>query len=342
MRKALRHSLVAALALAGPAAFAQPPAPPRTPAAAPAAKADAVAATVNGQPIYESALQRGLERIPEKRRAEARPELINFFIDNALVEQYLVQLRVTVEPKDVTQRLDEMKAEVKKASQDFDKMMTEMHLTEAELREHISADLRWEKFVTQQSDEARLKALFDNNKDMFNGSMVRARHILLTPPAGDASAAEAAKAKLRQCKQKIEATVAQGLAKLPANADKLAVEKARIELLDEAFMAEAKAESACPSKAQGGDLGWFERVGLLVEPLSQAAFALQPYQMTDVVATPFGFHLMLVTDRKAGREYKYEEVKERVKEVYGEKLREAVIAQMRPRAKVVIAGAAKP
>ena len=47
----------------------------------------------------------------------------------------------------------------------------------------------------------------------------------------------------------------------------------------------------------------------MVEPFAKAAFALKPYEMTDVVATEFGYHLILVTARKQGTPKKFEEVK---------------------------------
>ena len=79
----------------------------------------------------------------------------------------------------------------------------------------------------------------------------------------------------------------------------------------------------------------------MVEPFARTAFALKPYEMSDVVKSQFGCHLILVTDRKPGKEVKLEEVKDEVKEVYYDRLREAIIAQMKPKAKIEIT-AAKP
>jgi peptidyl-prolyl cis-trans isomerase C len=80
----------------------------------------------------------------------------------------------------------------------------------------------------------------------------------------------------------------------------------------------------------------------MVEPFARAAFALKPYEMSDVVATKFGYHLILVTDRRPGRDTKYEDVKEVVKEVYSDRLRENLAGQLRPNAKIVITPAPKP
>jgi peptidyl-prolyl cis-trans isomerase C len=295
-----------------------------------------VAATVNGQPIYELAVQRGLERVPPAKRASARPDLLNAFIDNLLIEQHLKQLGINVEKAEVDKRITEMRAALKQAGRDFEKMLAEIKVSEAELREHITAEMRWYKYATAQANDTALRKLFDENKDMFDGTTVRARHVLLTPPAGDAAAAAKAEAQLRALKKQIEDKVAAGLAKLPAGTDKLAQEKARASLLVEAFGAVAKEKSECPSKASGGDVGWFQKAGFMVAPFSQAAFALQPSQMSDVVKTQFGYHLILVTERKPGRAVKFEDVKDMVKEVYCDRLRDALAPQVRARSKIVI------
>jgi peptidyl-prolyl cis-trans isomerase C len=300
-----------------------------------------VAATVNGQPIMEVALQRVLKRVPPARQEEVRTEVMKFLIDNVLVDQYLLQLKVAVDPKDVEAKLKQVRDEIQKGGGTFEKMMQEMQLTEDELRTQITGQLRWEKFANEQANDKALHDLFASNRAMFDGTMVRARHILLTPPAGDAKAAADAQARLAGFKKQVEDAAAQGTAKLPAQTDNLEREKARRKIMDETFAALATKESACPSKSQGGDLGLFPYANM-VEPFAKAAFALKPYQMSDVVATQFGYHLIMVTDRHEGKEPKYDEVKDDVKEVYCERMREAVVAQMRPKAQIVVNPPAKP
>jgi peptidyl-prolyl cis-trans isomerase C len=322
-----------ALALAGAPAAAQPGA-----GSPPAAAGDPTIATVNGQAITESALRRclRLQHVPPAREAEARPALLEFLIDNALIGQYLDQLKVKVEAKEVDARVETIRAELKKEEKKLEDELKQLLFTEAEFRTQVEFDLRWEKFTTEQSPDDKLQKFFESNRETFDGTRVRARHILITPATADAKAAEGAVARLRQLKKQAEDAADAALAKAPANADAFTKKQTHNEALEKAFADLARENSGCPSKVAGGDVGEFQRTHGMVEPFARAAFALEPYQVSDPVQTQFGYHLILVTERKPGREVKFEQAKAQVKEVYADRLRDAVVAAMRPRAKIDI------
>jgi parvulin-like peptidyl-prolyl isomerase len=313
------------------------------PAPATATKTASVAATVNGEAISEVAVQRGLRRVPPDKHAEARPEIVEFLVDNALIEQNLKQLAIPVEKKEIDGMIDKIKSEIAKDNEatkqkhTFEEFMKELMLDEVELRAQIAADLRWEKFVNQKADEKELRKFFDQNKEMFDGTLVRARHILLTPKAGDAQEAAKAQQQLAAWKKQVEEQATAGVAKLPAGTDPLEKEKARVKMIEDGFAAIAQKESACPSKSKGGDIGQFPRAGSMVEPFARAAFALKPYQISDPVKTQFGYHLILSTEKKPGTEPKFDIVKDEVKEVLAVRVREELVAKLRGDAKIVIA-----
>ena len=303
----------------------------------PAVKAPpGTAALVNGQAITESAVQRSLERIPPERRAAARPELINHLIDNMLVDQYLIQQKIVADVAEVDKRHALMKAEIIKQGKDYAKMLEELKLSDTELKEHIAAEVRWEKYTDSQATDKALQEIFEQNKDVFNGASVRARHILLTVSPTDEVEIEKARLLILAYKKQVEDTVKAEMAKLPPTADNLAKEKARIAILDETFAIIAKDKSTCPSKDQGGDVGWFTRDGVMVENFSKTAFGLTPYLLSDPVKTQFGYHLILTTEKKPGKEVKFEDLKGEAKEYFAEKLRERMSEHVRKFSKITI------
>jgi parvulin-like peptidyl-prolyl isomerase len=82
----------------------------------------------------------------------------------------------------------------------------------------------------------------------------------------------------------------------------------------EDFVALAKQYSTDPgSKENGGDLGWFGR-GRMVPEFEKAAFALQPGQISEVVESPFGFHIIRVDERRTGDPQQAAQAVEREKE----------------------------
>ncbi|MCS7021008.1 MAG: peptidylprolyl isomerase [Gemmataceae bacterium] len=314
-------------ATTSPAAASLPTAPTTIP--------NGPAAIVNGQTIPEKAVYRALRQFPPEHHQLARKEILAHLIENVLIDQYLTAIKVTVDPKEVDKIIQELKDELAAAKKDYNKELEALLLTEEEFRAEVTAQMKWEKFVMQQGTDEALKKLFDSNPEVFDGTMVRARHILINPGADENKQKEAA-ARLRGIKQVIEQEAAKAVAALPATADALAKEQARAAKIEELFAAYAKQYSECPSKKDGGDLNFFPRAGAMVEPFAQVAFSLKPYEMSDVVATEVGYHLILVTARKPGTPKKFEEVKEDVRLLFAMRLREAVIQQMRPRAQITI------
>lgn len=315
-----------------------PPAPvvTNTPSL-PAVRPTGTAATVNGQAIPEVAVYRALRQFPVAEHAIARKEILNHLIDNALIDQYLNLLKVSVEPAEVDKLIADLKAELAKAvpPKDYAKELEGMMLTEVEFRAEVGSQMKWDKFVKDQAKDANLKTLFDQSPNVFDGTLVRCRHILMTPGADPAKKNEAILA-LRKIKADLEAQANGVLASMPPTADAVTREQTRGRRVEELFAEAAKKSSTCPSGKEGGDLNFFPRVGAMVEPFSKVAFEMPLYGMSDVVETEFGLHLILVTGKKPGTPKKFEEVKEEVRGLYAFRLREAVVASMKPKAQVAI------
>lgn len=80
------------------------------------------------------------------------------------------------------------------------------------------------------------------------------------------------------------------------------------------FGALAKEKSKCPSKEKNGDLGFLAK-GQTVPEFEMAAFSLEPGQLSDVVKTQFGYHIIKVTEKQPEKERLFEEVKDEVSQL---------------------------
>ena len=338
-------ALVLGSAIAGPVIAQAPVTPPVVPPAVvppavvpPAApkpefKPVGTAVKVNGQEIPEMSVWRALRQFPAEEREIARKEIINHLTENALIDQYLTALKITAEPAEVDKLISELKDELKKSMKDYAKELEAMLLSEAEFRMEVTAQMKWDKFLKTQGTDDALKKMFEAAPNMFDGSMVRARHILLTPGEDKAKQTEAA-TKLRGVKAAVDQEAAKAAAALPATASALEKEQAKAKRAEEVFAAFAKQDSTCPSKKDGGDLNFFPRVGAMVEPFAKAAFDLRVGDLTDVIATEFGYHLILCTAKNPGKTPTFDQAKEAVRAVYAMRLRDAVVGQMKPKAKI--------
>lgn len=137
--------------------------------------------------------------------------------------------------------------------------------------------------------EAEVRAYYEQNKSRFGqDEQRRASHILLT--AGDGGTAKD-KAGARK---KAEELLAR-LRAAPGEFDKLARENSKDP----------------GSAAQGGDLGWFGR-GMMVKPFEDAAFALKDGQISDIVESDFGFHIIRLTGTRGAQAKPFEEVRAQI------------------------------
>ena len=135
-------------------------------------------------------------------------------------------------------------------------------------------------------NEADLKSYYDQNIARLSGNEERrASHILINAAKG-APAAERDKARARA--QELLAVVR----KAP-----------------DSFADEAKKNSQdTGSAAAGGDLDFFAR-GAMVKPFEDAAFAMKKGDISDVVESDFGFHIIKLTDVKAPKQKTFEELR---------------------------------
>ena len=126
------------------------------------------------------------------------------------------------------------------------------------------------------SDE-QAKTYYDDNPNLYSTTQIRASHILV----------------------KDEATAREVLDQVKADPSKFA------------DIAKEKSTDKT-SGAKGGDLGMFGQ-GRMVPDFERAAFALKPNEISDIVKTQYGYHIIIVLERKEGERRPFDQVKEQIK-----------------------------
>jgi parvulin-like peptidyl-prolyl isomerase len=304
---------LAALLCAAGVAFAQP-APP------PAGKA----ASVNGVAITHAELGALVKRAgpsavpqPEANRRQLRAEMLAVLIEKELLRQFLEKEKTIpkVEAAEIDRRVKEMDKALKDApkSSSVEEFCHDTHQTLEQFKAAIAEHVRWARYVRKHATDDALEAFYKANKEVFDGATVKASHIVLRLPRG-ATRAEVDKATARL--KRIRDDVVNG---------------------KEDFARMAEKYSQDPTAKSGGDLGApFGRRSELDEPFARAAFALKVGEVSDVVRTDYGLHLIKVRERSRGKPTDFASAREAALELFAEELRQDVLAEERKKAKIEV------
>jgi peptidyl-prolyl cis-trans isomerase C len=234
-------------------------------------------------------------------------------VDDLLVRQFLRKNGPKVDPAEIDAQLKAFGEKLQKEGKTLADFYKQTGQTEAQVRESWLTAMQLTGYVKSLATEEQLKAYFAANKEHFDRVEVKVRHVVLRV-SKNATPAERAAAK-----EKLEAIRAE-----------IAAGK-----LD--FAAAAKKHSHCPSGPTGGDVGYiFRKGGLVDEVFSRTAFALKPGELSGVVETDFGLHILQVTDRKPGTPTTYDKAATDVLDTYTDDFRTELVARLRKQAQVQI------
>lgn len=292
MTQHLRAGLALALVLVACTAIAQQP-----------QDLNPVVVTVNGEPVHAfdvsmilrsmtSMLPQGGQRPSQEQLAGAATQRA---VDQLLLAQEARRQGLEPVPARVQQAVsqaeqqsggrEKLEATLARGGADYDdleNLLAQMDVVQVLVDQKIMP-------TVNVTDEA-VKEFYDSNPDYFKRpAQVHARHILFTVEEGAGAEAEAA------AKAKAEA----------------ALKRARA---GEDFAELAKELSEGPSAPRGGDLGFFSQ-DQMVEPFGEVAFSLEPGQISDLVKTRFGYHIIKVEEKRPAGVVSLDEARPRIEQV---------------------------
>ncbi len=254
----------------------------------------------------------------ETMRPSIRPQALANLISYKL-------LLSAAESEDIASSETEIKSRTEKimeeypSEEDFYSKLEEVGMSRMDFKERLGEQIRVEKLLDQKTSGAELpseqeiKDYYDSHPETFmENEQVRASHILITVEDGET---EQEKAEKRERLENILKDVRNGAS----------------------FSETATLYSDCPSKEKGGDLGFFSK-GDMVKPFSDAAFAMKEGEISDIVETRFGYHIINLTDRKEARKIPFDEAKKDILEyMEGRSKNEAInnyLAELREKADI--------
>ncbi len=218
---------------------------------------------------------------------EYQSKALDNIIDRQLLFLAAQKGSMMPDTSEVTQQLQMLKQRFGTPER-FQGWLATQGMTEAQARTEITTDLAIQKYlVANVSDTSKVTseqahAYYDAHPEVFTpGEQVHARHILVKV---DPSATPEQKAAARRKAERLLARVKAG----------------------EDFATVAKDSSDDASAARGGDLGEFGR-GQMVAPFDAAVFQLQPGQISDIVETQFGYHIIKCEERKEAKVVPYDD-----------------------------------
>jgi peptidyl-prolyl cis-trans isomerase C len=263
-----------------------------------------IAASVNGKEITQTELEREILNLSHRYSIQTKDSTIpedieSKALDNLITRELLYEAsqkaQIKVEDSEVDENLQQAISRFPN-KEAFESVLKRENVTEDDLKSEIRYGLAIQNYVedtylskTTVSDQ-EIQTYYESNPAMFkHPEMVKASHILIRV---DSQEDDAQKAEARKKIEEVAKKLAAG----------------------ENFAELAKTYSDCPSSSNGGDLGSFSR-GQMVPEFEKVAFSLKPGEISPVVETNFGFHIIKVSEKQAEGTYSLEQVKPQIEQV---------------------------
>ena len=318
------------------------------PAPAPAVDPNAVAVTVNDIAITEGEIleqinqqimmQTGGMPLPPAQLAafapQMRPQVLQGLIEAALLDGAVAEQEVVVDDAQVREEIQRQ----------FEAFLLAQNVTREEVDERMQATqgvTLEEVFEDQATDPQNLRM-------MRHAELIRQRHPEQTAVSDEdvAAAYESEKDTVWSKPEQVRASHILLGVEAGASEDEKAAAKAKAEEVltlartaDVAFAELAKQHSTGPSAPAGGDLGFFAQNGSMVKPFEDAAFALEAGEISDLVETQFGYHIIYLAERKPAETLSLEQVtpiiRTKLEQQKIVELRNALVAELKEEAEIV-------
>ena len=220
--------------------------------------------------------------------------VLQTMISSEVVYQQAKKDKILPTDEQVQEQIDSFNEQVKN-DKEYQNKLKKMGIDEEFLKYQFSRDLANNNLKAKFTDdtkisESEMKKYYEENKDDFYTDTVTASHILLKTI--DDNGNELSDKKKKEAKKKAE----EALKKVKSGED---------------FAQVAKEYSEDSTASNGGELGTFGK-GQMVSEFENAAFSMKPGEISDIIKTQYGYHIIKVTER-VDEQKSYDDVKDEIK-----------------------------
>ena len=242
-----------------------------------------------------------------------KDRVVNELIVKELIRQELEKRKITVSKEDTEKERQKMIDRVG-SKEKFNEILKQNGISKSQLDKDLAQEIKMKKLVDDihpvNVSDSQAKAFYQKNVSQFRyPDRVRASHILVA--ANPVEIKEELRKKYSSMTEndlnmKVEQEMKERYKKAEEISNQLKNDPDRFEAI-------ARDESDDPMSAKnGGDVGFFSQKDM-VKSFADTAFAQKPNTISGVVQTPYGFHIIKVTDRMAAGQQPFEKVKEQIK-----------------------------
>jgi parvulin-like peptidyl-prolyl isomerase len=276
-------------------------------------------AIVNGYRISEDEYKVELVRIMKELQLEqpndqCKTRALQYLIDGLLILQKARDAQIDVSPDDVQNRMLDIMMKYGNSDEYYSEM-ARRGLNEEKIRDRVRDDLMVERYVHETfqneaidiTDEQLHQFYVKNIEQFLAPEKIRASHLLLS-------------------------------GNTPENREKVFRMREAIHSEDDfnRFVSEC---SECPSAEKCGDLGYFTR-GMLISELEDPAFLLEVGEISQPIESDFGWHLLMVTERRPKEPVRFEQIREvlreRLRRIEAELRLLTALKQLRSEADIIV------
>lgn len=288
------------------------------PATAAPAEATLAVASVGGKPVPAGEFLAALRRVgldpsaASDQQAQARAEVLEKLVDARLLRNEIENRKITVDDREIAAVVEQMRARLAATNSTLAEFLARSNTDERAFRDEIALELGLGKLLRPRMTDAAIEAAFLKHGRDIDGTRLRASHIVLRPDPGRGEDAIPAAVK-------------------EANAIRRDILQGELGFADA-----ARKFSAGPSRRRDGDLGYFPRYGVMVDDFARTAFTLAKGDISKPVVTPFGVHLIMVTEVVPG-EVRAEQLRPQLEKLVAQEFLREMLVRARAETDIVYA-----